>query len=55
MMPAAARGKFQVLVVWRLNRLSRQEGADSALAEVWNLRKLGVEVHSVKEPLRATA
>jgi site-specific DNA recombinase len=46
----AEAGGFDVLVVWRLNRLSRQEGADSALAAVWNLRKLGVEVHSIKEP-----
>jgi site-specific DNA recombinase len=50
MLADAASGDWQHLVVWRLNRLSRQEGADSALAAVWNLRKLGVEVHSIKEP-----
>jgi site-specific DNA recombinase len=50
MLAEAASGDWQRLVVWRLNRLSRQEGADSALAAVWNLRKIGVEVHSIKEP-----
>jgi site-specific DNA recombinase len=50
MMRDADAGKFDVLVVWRLNRLSRQEGDDSALAVVWRLRKLGVEVHSIEEP-----
>jgi site-specific DNA recombinase len=50
MMADAVAERFDVLVVWRLNRLSRQEGADSALAAVWNLRKLGVEVHSIREP-----
>ncbi len=50
LMADAAEGKFSVLVVWRLNRLSRQEGDDSALAVVWRLRKLGVEVHSIREP-----
>src|SRR6266511_57001 len=50
MMADAAAGEFDTLVVWRINRLSRQEGDDSALAVVWRLRKLGVQVHSIKEP-----
>src|SRR6266545_4400161 len=50
MMADAAAGEFDTLVVWRINRLSRQEGDDSALAVVWRLRKLGVQVLSIKEP-----
>lgn len=51
MMADAKAGRFGVLVVWRMNRLSRQEGSRSALAVRWHLRdEAGVEVHSVKEP-----
>lgn len=49
MMAEAKAGKFAVLVVWEVSRLSRQEGDDSALAVIWRLRKAGVEVHSVAE------
>jgi site-specific DNA recombinase len=50
MMQAARCGGFDALVVWEVSRLSRREGEDSALATIWRLRKLGVEVHSVIEP-----
>jgi DNA invertase Pin-like site-specific DNA recombinase len=50
----AEAGSFDALVVWRLNRLSCQEGADSALAAVWNLRKLGVEVTASRSRAPAT-
>lgn len=49
MMRDATAGEFDVLVVWEVSRLSRQEGDDSALAMIWRLRKAGVEVHSVAE------
>lgn len=49
MMRDARSGTFEVLVVWEVSRLSRQEGDDSALAVIWRLRKEGVEVHSVAE------
>jgi site-specific DNA recombinase len=50
MLADAEAGRFSVLVVWRLNRLSRQEGARSAVAVAWQLEELGVQVYSVEEP-----
>lgn len=50
MMADAAAGVFDVLVVWEVSRLSRQEDDRSALSIVWRLRGHGVEVHSVIEP-----
>lgn len=50
MMTDAARGAFDVLVVWEVSRLSRQENDRSALSIIWRLRGQGVEVHSVVEP-----
>jgi site-specific DNA recombinase len=49
MLRDAAAGRFDVLVVWRLNRLSRQKRTKSAAAIVWQLEDLGVQVHSLKE------
>lgn len=50
MLAAAAAGSFKALVVWEVSRLSRQQDDNSALAVVWKLRGMGVEVHSVVDP-----
>lgn len=49
MMRDAKAGRFEVLVVWEISRLSRQGGAASALAVVWELQEAGVDVDSVTE------
>lgn len=46
----AGRRSFDVLIVWEVSRLSRQEDSKSALGIVWDMRGLGVEVHSVIDP-----
>ncbi len=52
MLTDARLGAFDSLVVWEASRLSRREDDNSALAIIWRLRGMGVEVHSIAE--RAT-
>jgi putative DNA-invertase from lambdoid prophage Rac len=46
---AARRGEFQVLLVWALDRLSR-EGVEMTLAALRTFRESGVQVVSLQEP-----
>lgn len=46
---AAKRGEFDILVVWSLDRLTR-EGAFRALEIIQDLSQMGVGFHSLQEP-----
>jgi DNA invertase Pin-like site-specific DNA recombinase len=42
------------LFVWSLDRFSREEQFTRAVETIWNLERLGVRFHSLKEPLLDT-
>lgn len=42
------------LLVWSLDRFSREERFTRAVEAIWDLEKLGVRFHSVREPLLDT-
>lgn len=50
MLQDASHGAFEALIVWETSRLSRQQGAKSALAKVWELDELSVQVHALDAP-----
>lgn len=49
----AAKGKFDVVLVWKLDRLTRQ-GASKALAAIQYFNECGVLFHSYTEPMFQT-
>lgn len=50
----ANRGKFDVVLVWSLDRFTR-EGIGPAVTSIAELKKQGVEFHSYTEPLLQTS